>query len=296
MRLANSLVRVHLAVIVVVAVALQSSAAENYRFTRVAPTPGTVVAQQVRHASDFNVSIVQQDRVLSKSRRVLETDQQRRITVMRVEQGRIDAASIAFDKAERVSPAAPEAQPQAVQGKTYFITRLDDRIVISGRDGRTPPDVELTVVRAAVEAIVKPSPLAKFLDGRTVDVGQTLHLPPAIVSDLFSVDGVIGSAGRMAVTLSEVRRIDGADCAVFDAQLDTRSSLGSNLKMQLAGKMIVQLDTLHTVSVNLAGDAQLTSAEPTHPQAALVTGQGRISISMSATYKAPAPTTQTAGR
>ena len=125
--------------------------------------------------------------------------------------------------------------PQVVAGKTYRCRRDGDALLITDADGKIPPLAEYEIVAQNMETLGRPNPLAEFLVGRTVAVGERLALPNEVAEKLLGLGGEMGQVTRFELTLQEIKSIDGATCAAFQASIEAASNDSSQLRLAVDG-------------------------------------------------------------
>ena len=129
---------------------------------------------------------------MEKNETTMRNTQRRAVTTTEVLSGRTQAVLVRYPEATKQmlvgadasQPAAdgkaPETSPpvpQPVQGKAYRCRREpgdNGKLIVTDADGLIPPLDEFEIVAQGMEMVGRANPLAEFLAGRSVAVGQTL--------------------------------------------------------------------------------------------------------------------------
>lgn len=195
-----------------------------------------------------------------QQREVFQLDQRRqnrRLTVLGVQPQSIPRVEVTFESALHHTSedwgAEPHWESQAVHGKTYQVSRENGRLVVTTPQGTVPSSEELELVQRTMQWVGRGNPIAEFLHGRTVEVGQTLHLPAELARELLGTDTPLNKAQKMPMTLLEVRAIHGALCGIFEADLENTSQLRVRTSTHMRGEFAVELDTCRLVSTAFQG-------------------------------------------
>jgi hypothetical protein len=107
----------------------------------------------------------------------------------------------------------PTAQP--VQGKSYHCRREagdKGQLLVTDERGIVPPTTEYEIVAQNMETIGRANPLAEFLAGRSVAVGETLKLPRDAADRMFNLSEQFGDVTCFDLTLRKTLTVDGAQC------------------------------------------------------------------------------------
>ena len=114
------------------------------------------------------------------------------------------AKEIATGTAEgKLGESKLAAQP--VQGKAYRVRRDGEALLITDEHGSVPPLDEYEIVALNMESLGRPNPLADFLAGKTLTVGQRIALPNEVAEKLMGLGGEMGEVTRFDLTLNERR-------------------------------------------------------------------------------------------
>lgn len=217
--------------------------------------------------------------VVEESDSHLLRKQQRVLTTMAVGQTGPSAAQIEYQISERVLNGAP-AENDPVAGKTYHCERRGEELVVKSVGGTIPTMEEYEIVALNMEALGRENPLAKFFDGRSVAVGETVKLPAELAAELLGFDDAFATK-RFSMTLNKVEHIEGQPCAVFQTEIEASSAGNGQMAILVAGPMVMQVDGCRAVSAQLDGPI----ATAPMPAAALqVRGTGKVSVAIRTRY------------
>jgi hypothetical protein len=268
------------------------------RFTRRPSQVGDVAEQSVAHETRLTTSRRQNQEILESSTTTTRTRRKRRVTTTRTENGRTQAVLVQYGDAIRSRELEPPAVTDAadtpvpassattdpVSGKAYRCWREGDKLIVTDEQGGTPPADEVEVVSADMEAVGQANPLADFLAGRTVAIGETLALPKNVSERLFGQGHRFGQLTKFDLTLREIRVENGARCAVFQASVEAASHSSTQMRLHLSGPLIVEIDTCRTVSNSLSGPLAMSVTRGTHSTAHQLVSVGKLSMNIAARY------------
>jgi hypothetical protein len=172
-----------------------------------------------------------------------------------------------------------------VLGKSYRCQRDGEKLIVTDEAGKVPPPAELEIVLSDLEGVGRQSPLAEFLTGRTVAVGETVSPPLDLADRLLGLRDQFGKLTRFDLTLREVRTEEGVQCAVFQASIEAASRDSSQLHLQVAGPLVVQIDSCRAVRTNLAGPIAMSESRGSHSAAFQLISTGKLSMNIASTYR-----------
>ena len=178
-------------------------AAAAITFTSQSPTRGHRIHQTVDVRTKANVVFEQSQQVIFDENRDERNRQQRDVEVLETGPDPPTLARVTYAKAttKELNQLGHRATPQPVAGKTYLVARVDGELQVTYPDGRQPPRDEWAIVAANMRSLGKPNPLAQFLNGRTVQIGEQLTLPPHIAKELLGESVRFQEADRITLRL-----------------------------------------------------------------------------------------------
>jgi hypothetical protein len=267
------------------------------QFGRRAACVGDEIEQTLSLEMRLSTSLRQGNELLESNRTNLLNTQRRVMTTTAVDNDRTTAVRVRYSEAtkkikdsESGEPAMPTVQP--VQGKSYRCRRQpgeDGELIVTYENGETPPPDELEIVTTNMEMIGHVNPLAQLLSGRTVRVGETVKLPQQVAEQLFNLGDRFGSVTRFDLKLEKVEIGDGGQRAVFLAHLEAASNDSSQMRMQVEGPLLVQVETSRAVSLALSGPIAMSETRGSYSTLCQLIGTGQLTTSISSAYRDAQP-------
>lgn len=247
---------------------------------------GQRITQQVSIRTNATRTFEQSGQIISSTDYDILNDQIRHITVMVADPRSSTRIQVKYARAMvkvgRGFTAKSQAQP--VAGKSYQVARVDGELQVTDLQGHTPPEEELHIVRSNMQWVGQPNPLAQFLNGRTVMLGESLQLPKQLAADLFGEANELGQVDRVMLRLQRIRNVRGRECGVFDALLIGESPAGDTPNVRSRGDIAVEIASCR--SLNIKMDATLDAKEQRGPAGATftVSNRGKVRIAIEARY------------
>ena len=270
-----------------------ASKPQSVRFGRRAPQVGDQMEQTVSVTLKLDSLARQQSQIVERAKTAVHRSQRRLMTSTDVADGMTTAAMVRYLSATMQSAAgereadltAVPTSRQPVHEKKYRCRRIGEKLEIVDDDGHIPPLDEYEIVAQNMEALGGANPLAEFLCGQTVSVGQQLALPNDVADKLLGLGDEVGKAMRFDLTLRDVRPIDGAMCAVFDAGIEAASSRSSQMRLALDGPLAVQVDTCRAVEANFVGPIGMSETRGSLSETYQISATGRMTIAIKTEYR-----------
>jgi hypothetical protein len=172
--------------------------AQSVRFARRPPQVGDQIEQTFAHEMQLTTRWRQGNEFVNTTSVSAKNIQRRVVSTVLVNEGRTQAVLVRYLEAasERSSSEQQaEGSPRTtspVVGKKYRCQRDGDKLVITDELGNVPPMDELEIVNADMESVGRPSPLAEFLGGRTVAVGESISLPLELADRVLGLQDKFG--------------------------------------------------------------------------------------------------------
>ncbi len=252
--------------ITVPASASEGDAPKVVQFQQQPTAVGDSVVQQVEVELDVTTTITQSEQIAHESRSTIHRKQQRVVKVLEVVDDRVRRAEVSFPISRRQGPGGEtpdEMAPQSVEGKTYLVERVDDRLKIRKPDGTLPPRQEFELVYESLKTFGKPNPLAEFLLARPIQLGETIEVPRELAEQLLGLSGDVGEVRRMTMRLEHLKEIDDQPCAVFATTIDAVDRASEAQEFEVTGRMAIDIATCRTVAAEVNGPLSLTSTQTT---------------------------------
>jgi hypothetical protein len=231
---------------------------------------GDRVVQRLGMQLNVTTKIVQSGQVAHQSANEIRSQQQRTVDVLEAVDGRAVKARVLFDVARRQTPDSEtptELVASPTQGKSYLVTRQDDKLVVTDADGAIPPLAEFTLVSEALEGVGRPNPLAVVLAGREVAIGQRMFVPRDLAKSLLGLGGPeLADVHKFELTLDRLAAPAEAGAppvAVFRVTIEVKPDDAGGLAVILNGEMAVEPTTCRLTSVDLAGPVHVSTIERT---------------------------------
>jgi hypothetical protein len=244
-----------------------------------------------------------ENELVGNNQTTVRTKQHRIVTATAVESGMTMAAQIQYSEATKqvIAAEAPSGlaqgsdaiaqypvTPQPVQGKTYLCQRLPGEngiLQVTDEKGNRPPTDEYEIVAAQMDMVGRPNPLAQFLGGRDVKVGEAFSLPKDLASKVFNLGDKFGEVTNFELTLQKIESQEGAQCGVFLANVEAAANGASQMRLQVQGPLVVQADSCRAVRVDMDGPIGMSETRGSYSTAYQVIGTGHLQTSISATYR-----------
>src|SRR5262249_32337319 len=149
---------------------------------------GDMVEQNLGLDLKMTMAMRQDNEVVGKSVTTVRTNQRRVLTTTEINNGCALAVRVQYPistKQESILDAndtltQPQVAPQPVQGKTYLCRRGTEEnaeLVITDEQGNRPPTDEYEIVAQQMQMVGRHNPLAQFLAGRAIAIGEQVELP-----------------------------------------------------------------------------------------------------------------------
>ncbi len=251
---------------VVAAPSTTSSLVEQVTFGQQAARVGDRVAQHVKLAFEVETTVMQAGQVAHHSTAAVHREQQRFIEVTEVNQGRVRRAHVFFPISRLSSPNSAPAESEeveSVEGKSYWVTRQGEQLQVTDTSGHIPPEDEYVIVHSNLQTLGLPSPLAKYLQGRSLAVGEKLDVPPQVAAEMMGFDPTLGPAHSCQLELKSTREVDGEPCAVFATTITAVRHSEQALELKASGEVVLQIATCRTIDASLQGPLQMNQDETT---------------------------------
>jgi hypothetical protein len=275
---------------------------QSVRFGRHPARIGDRVEQEIQLAMRLATSLRQGNQIVEKKQTAMRSTQHRIVITTEVSAGRATSVVVEYVKAtNQMSVGEPltstntnfsavDSAPtteQPVHGKTYHCRREGDedgKLLITDRAGNVPPKEECEIVSQNMEMIGRANPLVEFLAGRTIALGETLNLPQEAADRLFNLGDRFGAVNRFELTLRKTLVDGGTTCAEFWARVDAASSDSSQMRLQVEGPLVVQIDGCRAVRSELSGPIGLAESRGSYGTISYLMGTGQLSVRINSVY------------
>jgi hypothetical protein len=265
------------------------------RFARRAPQIGDQLEQTLAFEVNLHQIMRQGEHLVEQGELVTRRHQCRMVTTTDVADGTAVAALVRYSEATKQTITAQDVNelrtltapidPQPVKGKAYRCRRTDKKLQIADEQGNIPPLDEFKIVAQNMETLGRVNPLAEFLAGRTVSVGEKLSLPHEVAERLLGLGDELGQVSRFELLLKDVKTVSGVPCAFFDASIDAASTNASQMRMQVDGPLVIEATTCRAVEAKFNGPIGMSETRGSLTETYQMSGTGRISVSIATAYR-----------
>jgi hypothetical protein len=262
------------------------------QFKRRPARVGDKTEQDILLKSKMSTVHRQSNKLHEKTHVEMEARQKREVTVKAVHDGRASTVLVHYHGAgmvveSRGENAESEDKAEPIVGKAYLCCReggLKGNLRVTYEDGTLPPMDEYEIVSRHMETIGQANPLADFLAGRTVKIGETLEVPRQVAAKLLNLDFEFGEMSRFDLKLETTEQKDGLLHAVFLALIEAESSGSSQMRMQVEGPLVVEANSCRAVNVDLIGPIGMSETRGSYSTVYQVIGTGQLRMSIESKY------------
>ncbi len=267
-------------------------AGRSVRFGRREPQVGDQLEQTLTVAVQLDTLLRQGSTVVERSKSAMRREQRRVVTTTHVDHGMTVAVQVRYAQARKESAAGSDAgklgesslASQPVEGKTYRCRRDGETLLVTDEAGQIPPLAESEIVSQNMETLGRPNPLADFLNGKTITVGQQLAVPNDVAEKLLGLGGEMGGVTRFELTLTNITEIDGATCAEFRASIEAASNDSSQMRLVVDGPLVIQVDTCRAVAANFTGPIGMSETRGSLTATYQMAGTGKMTVAIASKY------------
>lgn len=189
--------------------------------------------------------------------------QKRLVTIEDVAQGVANKARVRFDEAGSRNTTSQKDKPRSrptqliepVTGQTYIVSRNEAGLSVVYENGETPGELESAYVLRTLATFGLPNPLAVFLHGRKVKIGESLQLPAKAAIGLMGLDNAEGAKAKCQLKLSKLASKEERMEAVFEMELEARQADG--MLTHLAGTLRLDPATCRVIHLDAKGPFEL---------------------------------------
>ena len=135
-----------------------------------------------------------------------------------------------------------------------------------------------------MESLGRPNPLADFLAGQSVAVGQRITLPNEVAEKLMGLGGELGKVTRFELTLQQIAAIHGRTCAVFQSSIEAESIDSSQMRLSVDGPLAIEVNTCRAVEAKFAGPIGMSETRGSLSATYQMTGTGKMDVTIASKY------------
>jgi hypothetical protein len=274
---------------------------QRVAFSKLPARVGDKVEQTLALEMRMSTTLRHGNQVGERNHTTARNAQRRVVTTTHVEAGRAVAVRVQYFEATRQvtaadaaqssppTPAADESEKvaQPIAGKAYLCRRLpgaDGKLEITDETGRVPPTQECEIVAQHMEMVGRANPLAEFLAGQSIAVGQTIELPQEVAGKIFNLGEQFGEVKRFALTLEKLEPGERSSRAGFAAHVEAASNNAAQMRLELEGPLVVDADTCRAAKVSLSGPIAISETRGSYSTSYQVIGTGHLKINIASAY------------
>jgi len=260
-----------------------SIADQGIRFRQRPAQVGDQVGQKLAIHMDLSTTIVQSGQVAHQDTVSVQRQQDRLIEVLEVTEGRVRRARVSFPHSRSLSPQnqdPTQSEVQSVEGKSYFVERKGEQLLVTDLQGAIPLQKEFEIVVNSVATLGRPNPLAKFLLGQTFQIGERVEVPHQLAEQIMGFGNSLGQVQKFDLELKELLTIDGQSCARFETTLKIRGHQVNPIEVDIAGLVTIQTDTCRTIESKLSGPLHMTANEASYQ----ISAEGELKMAIRSHY------------
>jgi hypothetical protein len=271
----------------------QAAPAQSVTFGRRAPQVGDQLEQNLDVTLKLNTLVRQNQEVVEKSKTALRRKQRRTVTTSQIKDGVPVAVVVRYvEAAKEIANGTAEGKlgefrtaPQAVNGKAYRVRREGEVLLITDESGAVPPLDEYEIVALNMDSLGRPNPLADFLAGKTIAVGERITLPNHVAEKLMGLGGEMGEVTQFALTLQSIATINGQRCAVFQSAIEAASTDASQMRLMVEGPLAIEVETCRAADATFAGPIGMSETRGSLSATYQMSGTGKMSIHIASKYR-----------
>jgi hypothetical protein len=274
---------------------IHSDSPRTIRFARRAPQIGDQLEQTLAFEVELHQIMRQGDQLVEQGEMATHRNQRRVVTTTDVAGGAAVAALVRYPEATKQVITAQNANElrtltapvdaQSVQGKAYRCRRTGRELQIADEKGDIPPLDEFKIVAQNMETLGRVNPLAEYLAGKSLSIGEKIPVPHEVAERLLGLGDELGQVSRFELVLDSVKTVDGTQCAVFNASIEAASTNSSQMRMEVEGPLVIQAATCRAVEASFKGPIGMSETCGSLSATYQMSGTGRISVRIATVYR-----------
>lgn len=266
--------------------ARQSESHPAVTFTHRPAAKGQRVQQTLVIQLDLKTRSRQGATVLEEADTRMTRTRQRVVTTTRVESGLATGARVEYLES-CLQREDDDKTPDPIAGKAYNCLRKGEQVQVVSAEGAMPTEAEFKLVSENMDTLGRENPLATYLSGKSVSIGQRLTVPPDVAQQLLGLKSQLGDVRRFELTLQKIVNVDGRACAEFLADLEAQRTDGSQMRLMIGGPMTIEIDTCRSVASTLSGPIGMSHSTPDPRGRLQVDSTGRLSLTVASRFSDP---------
>ena len=266
---------------IVLSLLVSTAEAQQATFHHLPAENGQKIWQHLTVFANTTTTYEQASQKIARQHRHVTREQVRRLTILDARPGPQNVVQVRYEKAQRThSSAGRQAaiEPQPVAGKTYVVHRPAEELVVTGENGTEVTPEEIRIVRENMQSVGRANPLAKFLNGKTLQVGQRVQLPANVAEEMLGWQSDFGKPQEVTLTLNGLQTGTGQVIADFELQIEGESVEGMDDTTRINGALSVEVNTCRVVATNLKAVVAVRQQRGPTGNTFYVSHQGKANI------------------
>ena len=260
----------------------QPLGAQVVTFSHRSSQPGDRSRQSVVCDLNAERTIRQHRQVVDSTKQQLHKNQVRSITILETARGTAARARVAYSEASMQVKAGQKRIAEAKQpiaGKVYIVTRRGEELLFTTEDGQPIGAEEEKLLRNQLSTFGISNPLARFLHGKRITVGDSLDVPNEVAAELLGLTGNQGKTEQLSLKLVSIRRVHEIPCAVFETLLKSHSDERA-LTLLMKGELVIDPTTCRTHAIRLNGPVAISERRGPSVGRFIVSTNGTLQVSV----------------
>lgn len=227
-------------------------------------------------------SIRHQNQIVATSQQKMHRSQDRVVTILKTAEGKPIQARIDYGDSTTRVEASEQRNVKVIQPiahKTYFVTRDGDQLLFANETGKQITEEEDKLLQQQFQNFGKPNPLAEFLDGKRISIGQSIDVPEDVARELLGLTGHDGKTDRLSLRLVDRKAVAESECGVFETILRT-SSDETSMSLLMKGQIVVDPATCQTKAIRLQGPVAISETRGPTEGRFVVSTNGSLQVNL----------------
>ena len=232
-------------------------------------------------------TIRQQNQLVDSSKQRMQRQLDRVLTILALDEGRPSQARLNYKSAVTRLTDTDDRSVESIQpvaGHIYNVQRTKQRLLITDEFGQAITEEEDEILRSHLANFGRPNPLAEFLHGKRIQVGQTIQVPEDVAHQLLGMTGNSAKTDKLGMTLAAVRHHRGKQHAVFETLMKT-SSQETRMSLVMKGELVVEANTCRTHSIKLNGPVAISEVRGPAIGRFVVSTNGTLNVKIESGFR-----------
>ena len=244
------------------------------------------IHQSIRCELDAERTIRQQNQLVDTSKQTMERMQDRSLKILAIQGGRPTRARLDYrvsvtNLTDEHKRAVKATQP--IAGNVYLVQRDQQGLVITTEKGHPISDEEDKILRPQLQNFGQSNPLAEFLNGRSLSIGESIEVPKEVAAQLLGMTGNSAKTDKLGLKLVMTQDVEGERCAVFETLLKT-SGQETAMSLIMKGELIIEVNTCRTRSIRLHGPVAISETRGPSIGRFVVSTNGTLDVAIRSSF------------